>query len=62
MTLIHELKQTEQSRYKIAQETGIAESILSRFVNGKTELSLANADKLLSYFSFTITRKAGKKK
>ena len=36
----------EISRYAISRQTGIAESILSRFVNHGAGLSLANIDKL----------------
>jgi len=35
-----------KSRYRISKETGIAASILSRFVNHGAGLSLANVDKL----------------
>ena len=35
-----------KTRYRISIETGISESILSRFVNQGAGLSLANVDKL----------------
>jgi hypothetical protein len=35
-----------KTRYRISVETGISESILSRFVNRGAGLSLANIDKL----------------
>jgi DNA-binding Xre family transcriptional regulator len=35
-----------KTRYRISIETGISESILSRFVNKGAGLSLANVDKL----------------
>ncbi len=35
-----------KTRYRISLETGISESILSRFVNRGAGLSLANVDKL----------------
>ena len=35
-----------KTRYRISIETGIAESILSRFMHGKAGLSLANVDRL----------------
>jgi hypothetical protein len=37
---------SDKSRYRISLETGISESILSRFVNRGAGLSLANIDKL----------------
>ncbi|MEX0642333.1 MAG: helix-turn-helix transcriptional regulator [Pirellulales bacterium] len=36
----------EKTRYQISRETGIAQSILSRFINDGAGLSLANIDKL----------------
>jgi transcriptional regulator with XRE-family HTH domain len=32
------------SRYRLSQETGISESLLSRFVNGDVGISLENID------------------
>lgn len=40
------IERSELTRYRIAQQTGIAESVLSRFVNRQTNLSLANIDRL----------------
>jgi hypothetical protein len=37
---------SEKTRYRISMETGISESILSRFINRGAGLSLANVDKL----------------
>ena len=34
------------SRYRLSQETGISESLLSRFVNGDVGISLENIDKI----------------
>ena len=45
------------SRYRISQETGIAESTLSRFVNGKAGLTMELADTLAEYLGLTLKAK-----
>lgn len=35
-----------KSRYRISQESGVSQAVLSRFINGQTELTIANAEKL----------------
>jgi len=35
-----------KTRYRLSLETGISQSVLSRFVSGKSELTIANAEKL----------------
>ena len=42
----HAIKQSGKSRYAISHETGIAQSVLSRFVNGKTDLSTPSLEKI----------------
>lgn len=42
--LIEAIESSELSRYRISQETGIAQSTLSEFVNGNRWLSLQNID------------------
>lgn len=51
-----------KTRYRISIETGIAESILSRFVHGRAGLSLANVDKLCQCIGAGLVHysKAGK--
>jgi hypothetical protein len=39
--------QSGKTRYRIGVETGIAHSIISRFINHGAGLSLANVDKLV---------------
>ncbi|MDP1797417.1 MAG: helix-turn-helix transcriptional regulator [Planctomycetaceae bacterium] len=46
-----------QSRYRIAQETGVAESSLSRFVSGERGLSIQSLEKLLDYLSLEVLPK-----
>jgi transcriptional regulator with XRE-family HTH domain len=43
-----------ESRYRIAQETGVTEAALSRFVNGKRLLDLSSVDKLASYLRLEL--------
>lgn len=43
-----------QTRYRIAQETGIDESALAKFYNGTRGLSLHNLDRLCEYLGLRI--------
>lgn len=45
------------TRYRIAQDTGIAESALSRFINGTRGLSMESIDILAEYFGMELTPK-----
>ncbi len=42
---------------QIAEQTGIERASLSRFVAGKRTLRLDMAEKLASYFGFTLVRR-----
>jgi transcriptional regulator with XRE-family HTH domain len=42
------------SRYRIAKETGVEESALSRFVNGTRSLDLSSVDKLAAYLGLEL--------
>jgi transcriptional regulator with XRE-family HTH domain len=51
------------SRYRISHDTGIAESVLSRFVNRETGLDIGTVDKLAAYLGLqfvSIERKRRK--
>lgn len=48
------------SRYRIAQETGITEAALSRFVNGVAGLSLDSIDTIGEYLGLEITTRKQK--
>ncbi len=50
-----------KSRYRIWQESGIEQEILSRFVNGKTGFTLKTLDKLGEVLNLQIVQ-AGKSK
>jgi ribosome-binding protein aMBF1 (putative translation factor) len=43
-----------QSRYRISKETGIAESVLSRFANGKAVLTVETAERLADHLGLEI--------
>ena len=43
------------TRYRIAQETGVSEAVLCRFVNGDCGLSLDTIDLLGEYLGWSIT-------
>ena len=47
------------SRYRIAQETGIAEASLSRFVNGERGLSFEALDVLAEYIGLEVRKQEG---
>lgn len=44
-----------RTRYRISRATGVAESVLSRFVNGQTGLSVETAEKVAEYLGLEIT-------
>jgi len=44
----------EVTRYRIAQETGIEESALSRFLSGERGLSMEAIDTLAEYFGLEL--------
>jgi ribosome-binding protein aMBF1 (putative translation factor) len=50
------------SRYRIAQDTGILETSLSRFMRGETSLRLDKADVLAEYLGLELTERKKHKK
>ena len=46
-----------KTRYRIAQESGIAESVLSRLMSGERGLSIDALETLADYLGLTITIK-----
>ena len=46
---------SEKTRYKIAQETGLSQAALSRFVNGVSGLSLDSIDRIGDYLGLEIS-------
>lgn len=59
--LLDELKAaieaSDQSRYRIAKETGIAEAALSRLMSGERGLSVESVEILADYLGLEITIK-----
>ena len=43
-----------QTRYRISQDTGIAESVLSRFMSGETGLAVETMERLADYLGLEI--------
>jgi hypothetical protein len=56
------IEQSDKSRYRIAQDTGISEAILSRFIHTKCGLSLAYIDVLGDYLGLELRHKSDKAK
>lgn len=54
------VRDSAKSRYRIAHETGISESTLSRFLNG-ADLQTVNVDLLAEYFDLEL-RPTGNKR
>ena len=51
------IEQSGVSRYRIAQDTGILETSLSRFMRGETSLRLDKADVLADYLGLKLVKK-----
>jgi transcriptional regulator with XRE-family HTH domain len=48
------IEQSGVSRYRIAKETGILKTSLSRFIHGETSLRLDKADVLAAYLGLAL--------
>ena len=44
------------SRYRLWQETGISQAVLSRFMAGKFNLSMANIDRLVDFLGLRLVQ------
>ena len=53
------IAQSGYSRYRISQETGIDQAVLSRFVNNKRGMSLSSIDALGEFLQITLTSTRG---
>jgi transcriptional regulator with XRE-family HTH domain len=53
-----QIEKSELSRYEIAKRSGVSESVLSRFVNGKGSLTLDNIERLAPIVGITISAPA----
>lgn len=54
------VEQAEDTRYRIALETGIAQSVLSRFMSGETAPTLSTLERLAAYLDLHLVRGRGK--
>ena len=59
--LLREIKTCGKTRYRIAQDTGISEAQLHRFVNGGS-LKAETVGTLLEYFGYEVQKKKGRLK
>jgi transcriptional regulator with XRE-family HTH domain len=55
------IKESGVSRYRIAQDTGILETSLSRFMRGETSLRLDRADVLAEYLGLRLVLRQHRK-
>lgn len=66
MTVSEQLREAVENcgetRYRIAQETGINESTLSRFVASGRGLSMENTDRLCTYLGLELRPNSGKRR
>lgn len=55
LNMMREVIETSgQSRYRISKATGIAESVLSRFMSGETALAVETVERLADYLGLEI--------
>ncbi len=52
--LRNEILKARLTRYRISKDTGVAASMLSRFINAKNGLDLATVDRLCTYFALEL--------
>lgn len=58
-TLRRAIERSGLTRYRIAQESGVNESTLSRFVASGKGLSMENCDRLCAYLRLELTVQGG---
>ncbi len=56
------MKQRNVTRYRVSQETGVAESSLSDWKNGKSMPKIDKMQKIAEYFGVTVDYLMGKEK
>ena len=56
------LRHCETSRYRLSAETGISQSILSRFLAGTSDMSMASADVLAERLGVRLAPETAPKK
>lgn len=56
------LRRCGKTRYRLSMETGISQSVLSRFAAGETELTIVNAEKLCTALGIELVLRTTKGK
>jgi transcriptional regulator with XRE-family HTH domain len=54
-TLRRAIRDSGQTLYRVAKDSGVPYATLHRFMNGKTEVSMASLDKLCAYLGLALT-------
>ncbi len=60
--ILSAIESSSLSRYEIAKRAGVTEASLSRFVNGKTTLSIESIEKIAPVLGLELVLKAAKKR
>jgi hypothetical protein len=60
--LREKIQRCGKSRYRLSMESGVSQSVLSRFVARKSELTIANAEKLCAAVGTQLVLKTTKRK
>jgi transcriptional regulator with XRE-family HTH domain len=56
--LRHCIKTAPVTRYRISQETGISQSVLSRFMSGKRSIDVETADRLAACLGLVLVSRS----
>ncbi len=56
--LLQAIKRAKVSRYRMAKDLGIDQSVLSRFMSGEIGLTVANVEKIADYLGLEIVFQA----
>jgi transcriptional regulator with XRE-family HTH domain len=54
------IEKSDMSRYRISAESGVSQAVLSRFVNGQADLTLAKAEKICEALGIDLSLKKRK--
>ncbi len=61
-TLKTAIEKSDKSRYQISKDTGIAQSVLSRFMSGERGLSMEALERLFEYLGLEVVEKLKRRK
>lgn len=56
------IEDSDMSRYQLAKESGVSQSMLSRFVHGQSDLTLEKAQLVADVLGLRIALKKGRRK